>query len=242
MGSPRHRDVVVAALVLIGTVLSLANVVLRHLDGGFALYPAVWFLAAVAGAQIARRALPGLDLGQTAIASVVGTALLLGTQLHRTGETLDAVALLRVGAAAVGAIVGALAAPRRRDEVSPVWWMLAAGYAGYGAAMLAARVFMLVFVDAIVASVIVGALLGSAAVMLATPARAGQCALGTAFVFASVALFRADGESVQDAIRFAFMGGILGAVGGALGAKVRDSRKPATNLPPAQVTRAPSDS
>lgn len=234
----KHSDVLIAGLILVGATMWFAGLVhqlfvLDHVTRGV-----VWFVAAFSAAQIARRMLSDLDLGETAIAAVVAMAIVVGVHAHRVGEPMSVEMLIPIGVALGGAITGALTSRGRSEQIAKVWLVLGGGFAGFGAAVLVVGATMLATEEkgAYGGALLGGAVIGALITALFTPVRGRHSALGQAIAFAVLFGWTNHDGVIQGVLIGAGLGAVLGAIGGGIGGRIADSRKPKADLPAARVS------
>lgn len=227
----QHRDALIAGLILVGALSCIRTLAFQVIDLRMLTSCAVNFISAFAAAQLARRVMVELDTGEVVAAAIVSILVVHGILIQRDEETFEVLVLLPLGVAALGALAGGLMSRRHRAEVARIWLVLGAGFAGYGAIMVAANASQLLESDALGTLIMfLGGCLGCAVAAWATPARAYECGLGTGIVTAAV-LVTSPTSAVASAVIF----GSLGALGGAIGAAIRRRRVPKTELPDARV-------
>ena len=83
-----HSDILIAGLILIGTMLWTAGLVRALFDTlDEPVLAVTWFGAAFFAAMLARRALFDLDFSELAITAVVTILIVFGIRTHHTGAT-----------------------------------------------------------------------------------------------------------------------------------------------------------
>jgi hypothetical protein len=189
--------------------------------------------ATFAGAQIARRALPNLGVGDTMIAAPIALALAAGVTARYNGYELDTRVLLPIGVSALAALAGALTSRHRVASSVPRWAVMAAGFSGFGGAVLAGGVG-LVIADNFAVGGLIGALLGAFVATLCTPISARQSAIALGLVTAA-GVGAASHEPVTAALGGFVIGWILGGIGGRIGETLRPEPGEEAELPEAQV-------
>ncbi len=217
----RHSDVLIAGLILVGAMLWLFNLVGVLSNLGEVERLAVWATAGIVASQISRRVFVEQELGTTVIAAGVAAAISIGILVEIRGEAIHQRDLLRIGVTMVGALAGSLLSRRRRQEVWLAWRVLAAGFASFGSLLIAYG--LLHFADPRLTPVfvLVGPLLASLIVALRIGVHGVHTAWGTALVIGTLALGSALGF---EAVLGALFGGLIAGVGGAMGARIRESR------------------
>lgn len=234
----KHSDVLIAGLILVGATTWLRALAQQLFVLDYVTRAVILFVAACGAAQFARRLLPELDFGKTAIAATVSMAIGIGVFAHRIGEPMNIDTLIAIGVALGGAIVGALTSRHRGEPVAKVWLVLGGGFAGFGAAILMIGMTMIVAdgEGAYLLALLGGATGGALLAGLFTPVRGRHAGLGLGIGFAILM-----GASTSDksweivGVVGLLLGSVLGAIGGGIGARIADRRKSKPHLPEAHV-------
>lgn len=230
----RHRDVLIAGLIVFGSVLWLSVLAFPIVEPDRISRALVWCLGAFIAANVARRTLV-LDVGDTAIAGLVSSAIVMGLFLERQNETIDVDMLVPISLAGVGAAVGALTSRRRGEAPRVVWLVLASGLGALGSAIMAGGCVGLVAGnEAATIAIFAGGVAGSCLIALVLEVEGWHFALGAGGSIALAILpdmLRGNLEGIVAAV----VGAFVGAIGGAIGERIRSSRKPAPELPPAEL-------
>jgi len=234
----QHSDVLLAGLILVGATMWLFAQAhtLFGLDQPARL--AMWLFSGFAAAQIARRVLTDLDFAETAIAAIVTMAIVVGMFSNQQGTGLHVDMLIPIATAAGGAIAGALTSRRRSAKPHAVWRVLAAGFAGFGGAIVTAGLAMLVTTsDGYVGLAMCGGgVFGSFAIARFADVNGGHCMVGLAVTLGGMMLLaNADFSRFVATMIGLAIGAVVGVIGGAIGARMREARKPKTELPEAQI-------
>ena len=120
----KHSDVLIAGLILVGASTWLRALTQQLFVLDFVARGVILFVAAFGAAQFARRLLPELDFGKTAIAAIVSMGIGIGVFAHRFGEPMNVDMLKTIGVAleskysvlffAFALIAGLALTPQRR--------------------------------------------------------------------------------------------------------------------------------
>jgi hypothetical protein len=238
----KHSDVLIAVLIVVGAMMSVAMAAHRVLPAFNDLTRLIVVVVSAFGAaQVSRRLLINLELGGTVLAALIAIALSLGIFAHRRYVAIEPAMAIPFGAAGIGALVGALTSRRRNRDVRGGWRVIGAGLAGFGAALLTGGVVVLLrgadSMGLLILAMFIGGALGPFFVALNTGADYHQCGQGVTLVFVGVSLTVAAGiyDAVVSVLGGVMIGALAGAIGGGIGACVRRSRESTTTLPEAQV-------
>jgi MFS family permease len=229
----RHSDVLIAGLILIGTLV-IAVVAGRLLSlPGYGMM-AFALIAALAASYVARRVLADLALDEVAIAAAIIIALVFGISYHINGRPLRFDIVLPIAAAVGGALLGAVAT-RYREPPHGIYLTLAIGAAGLGAGFLAEGLLLMLGASrgGAAGAMLGAAFLGCVVSAYFTNARAGHGALGMGLLFGVLVLIT-SGTAVAT-FGAIFVGMVLGIIGAAIGAALRKRRRP--ELPSARTER-----
>ena len=192
---------------------------------------AIWFVAALGATHIARRVL-AIDVGTATVAAAAGIAIVVGLLATRYGQPMELLTLLPVGASFLGALLGAHLTRPREHNPAVIWHLLAAGFVCFGGTAIGSFAPS-VLEDSSYGLAFVGTAIAALVVAWAITVDGTRCAVGCAIVAGMIQLAdsssRFEPEGVFSLALFALLGGWVGA-------KIRETRKPKKpDLPAAHV-------
>lgn len=247
--SRKHAEILIASLVLVGTLMWTAIIVHRVVElYGFELdrvaRMAVAFTAAFTGAQVARRWLITLTTGELALSALLACAAGIGVIALRPVAPPRIGMLLPLAIVEAGVLLGSWISRRRDPEfaatappVRAIWRGIGAGLAAYGALLVTTGIAFLVSNEDSALAGFGGMLVGSALVVRFTSAGPADCAVGAGLIAASVGTAAAaNATDVVLAIVFGFaLSACVAGFGGRIGCWLRPKQAPAHELPGATV-------
>jgi len=236
----QHSATLIAGLVVLGAIAFAAVSVLSIYDAhhpGPLLLGLIWLAGAFAGAHLARRLVPELDLGSLCVAATVVILIALGIQHRLNRSAIDAWIAVQLALTFVGSLAGAWTAKNRKENVSRLVAVLGAGAASFGAGIIVLGVGVLISESAAVVALLIGAPLGGILVTRFARVETAQCAIGQAVLagFIVALAITPDGlpfRLVMGAVG-ALLGWLPGVIGGAIGVALRP-RRTAPDLPAAR--------
>ena len=229
-----HLGMLLAALIFIGAATAIgssAHELFEHNSIGDVI---AWVVSAFVAAHLARR-LVALSLARLAFVAALTTALMTALSDYvRYGfelETLGWTAVSLVAAFAGGACA-------RTQRTTPVWLGAGAACAALGAMTLCAGVVAVAdLADELFALALLAAVAGAALVAHVLGATSKQAAVGSCVIGATITAITADASDRAAAtVVGGIVGFLLGAAGGAIGAKLR--ARAATKLKLPELARA----
>lgn len=222
--------------MLVGTWSSASLIGRSYVSLDLVGWSVLCFAAAFVSAQIARRALPSLDIAQTTIAAPIAIMVLIGLRDEYVSESVEPSALIPLGGVVLGSLAGALTS-RGRAETAARWTrVFGAGFATFGASSSGALVSLVLGGSDLLGAVI-GGCAGSFLVAMWTTAEGRHCAAGFGLVLAGTlvgsSLSEDAGTLIAAMLGAMFAGVVIGAIGGRLGECLR--REPTIDVPEAKA-------
>ena len=194
---------------------------------------AIWFVAALGATHLARRVL-AIEVGTAAVAAAAGIAIVVGLFASHYGQPIELLTLLPVGASFLGALLGARISRPQADDAAVIWLLLAVGFVCYGGTAIGSFAPS-VLGDSSYGLAFAGTAIAAFVVAWTIDVNGTRCAAGCGIVVGILELANSvigssdfEPESVFSLVLFA-------ALGGWVGARVRESRKPKLELPTAHV-------
>lgn len=233
MGEHRyHRSVLVAGFTLLGVICWLNALSTELLAESTAVRYGSLFIAAFVAAQLCRRVLVDLTIGQIAIAAAVTIGISFGILAEYYDQPLDLDMLLPLAIAEAGVIAGAITV-RRPRPANHVLLVAAGGAGSFGVFVLLAAVTLLTEITALrgVATLVAVPVAGIVTVLAIPRLSVGHLMLGQAAIFGSVVGVVGEVTPALGLVGGAVIGLICGGIGGRIGEWLRDRSQRKPDLP-----------